>query len=140
MASLPSNVCYNHVTLLEQSYERLTYVPRDTSSVGLVCYNLGYLPGAPRDGAPSNDEGRLSQTETKMNSIIDASLLLLVGGLLSVMTYPGSNLEEGRAVEHFAEGLAMLTRRDARGWRGYSAGIPDYDNDEGRGRGLVTRA
>lgn len=143
LASLPEDVYYNHVSLLEQSHEHLMDVPRDRSSVGLVCYNLGYLPGAPSQsppGAPSDYKECKTQTSTTLHSITDASLLLRVGGLLSIMTYPGSNLEESVAVEHFVEGLAMLTTRDPGGWRGYAGSIPDYDDDGGRVRRLVTDA
>lgn len=136
LSSLPSDIYYNHVSILKQSHEHLMDVPADTQSVGLVCYNLGYLPG----GTTDNYKETQTQTQTTLNSITDASLLLRVGGLLSVMTYPASNLEESRAVEHFAEGLAMLTTRDVGGWRGYVDGIPDYDDDGGRVRKIVSRA
>ena len=136
LSSLPSDIYYNHVSILEQSHEHLMDVPRDTQSVGLVCYNLGYLPG----GVDENYKETQTQTQTTLNSITDASLLLRVGGLLSVMTYPGSNLQESIAVEHFAEGLAMLTTRDIGGWRGYVRDIPDYDDDGGYVREIVSRA
>ena len=135
LSSMPSEIYYNHVSILEQSHEHLMNVPTDTQSVGLVCYNLGYLPG----GTTDNYKETQTQTQTTLNSITDASLLLRVGGLLSVMTYPGSNLEESRAVEHFAEGLAMLTTRDVGGWKGYVDGIPEYD-DGGSIREIVSRA
>ena len=140
LSSLSSDVYYNHVTILEQSHEHLMEVPRDTNSVGLICYNLGYLPGAPSDDQQTNYKECQTQTETTLNSITDASLLLRVGGLLSIMTYPGSNLEESIVVEHFVEGLAMLTTRDVGGWRGYLENIPNYNNDNGRVQTLVTRA
>ena len=143
LSSLPSDIYYDHVLVLEQSHEKLMGVPSDKSSVGLVCYNLGYLPGSPSQDnpdIPNNYKECQTQTETTLNSITDASLLLRVGGLLSIMTYPGSNLEESIVVEHFVEGLAMLTTRDPGGWRGYAANIPDYDHDGGRIRMLVTQA
>lgn len=154
LMSLPENIYFNHVTLLERSHENLVdiFEPREdgkTQQVGLVCYNLGYLPG----GATDNYKETKTQTQTTLNSITDAVLLLRVGGLLSIMTYPASNLEESMAVEHFAEGLAMLTTRDDGGWRGYLEGIPDYssnditsennagsNNNGGRIRDLVSRS
>lgn len=136
LSSLPSDIYYNHIAILNQSHEHLVDVPADTQNVGLVCYNLGYLPG----GTTDNYKETQTQTQTTLNSITDASLLLRVGGLLSVMTYPASNLEESRAVEHFAEGLAMLTTRDVGGWRGYVDCIPNYDNDGGSVREIVSRA
>ncbi|KAL3756165.1 hypothetical protein ACHAWU_007116 [Discostella pseudostelligera] len=139
-SSLSSDIYYKFVTLLEQSHEHLLDVlPReeDRRSVGLVCYNLGFLPGAPPATAITSSTTVLAsnnnnykecqtQTETTLHSITDATLLLRVGGLLSIMTYPGSNLEESIAVEHFVEGLAMLTTREVGGWRGYVESIPDY--------------
>ncbi|KAL7541376.1 hypothetical protein ACHAXR_010872 [Thalassiosira sp. AJA248-18] len=144
LSSLPSDIYYDHVQVLEQSHEHLMQVvPREASSVGLVCYNLGYLPGARSQENPeiaAKSKETQTQTETTLNSITDASLLLRVGGLLSIMTYPGSNLEESIVVEHFVEGLAMLTTRDPNGWRGYVDNIPDYDNDDGKVREFVTQA
>ncbi|KAL7477833.1 hypothetical protein ACHAW6_003625 [Cyclotella cf. meneghiniana] len=137
LSALPPEIYYNHVTLLERSHEHLIdlVMPRDDGKrqeVGLVCYNLGYLPGS--SGSDSNTDYKDCRTQmlTSLNSITDAALMLRVGGLLSVMTYPGSNLEESIAVEHFVEGLAMLTTRDEGGWRGYVRGIPDYSfhNDD----------
>jgi len=136
LSSLPSDIYYDHVSILQQSHEHLMDVPRDKSSIGLVCYNLGYLPG----GVTDNYKECQTQTETTLNSITDASLLLRVGGLLSIMTYPGSNLEESIVVEHFIEGLAMLTTRDQAGWRGYLENIPNYNDDNGSVRMLVTHA
>lgn len=145
LSTLPSHIYYNHVSLLHQSHEHLMNVPTDTRSVGLVCYNLGYLPGGGgRGGNVITDQSNSykecqTQTQTTLNSITDASLLVRVGGLVSIMTYPGSNLEESRAVEHFAEGLAMLSTRDVGGWRGYVDAIPNYD-DESVIREMVSRA
>ena len=134
LSALPDHIYYNHVTLLQRSHEHLLDVilareDGKKQEVGLVCYNLGYLPG----GQASNNNYKewKTQTETTLNSITDAASILRVGGLLSVMTYPGSNLEESLAVEHFVEGLAMLTTRDEGGWRGYLASIPDYPSQEG---------
>ncbi|EED88462.1 predicted protein [Thalassiosira pseudonana CCMP1335] len=133
LASLPTDIYYNHVSVLEQSHEHLMDVPRHNKSVGLVCYNLGYLPGA---GTPSG--------ETSFDYKEYASLLLRIGGMLSIMTYPGSNLEESIAVEHFVEGLAMLTTRNEGGWRGYVDNIPEYVNEDGTKddsiRVLITQA
>ena len=95
LSTLPEDVYYNHVTLLERSHEHLLDIiaPREDGKkqqVGLICYNLGYLPG----GQASNDNYKecKTQMQTTLSSITDAALLLRVGGLLSIMTYPGSNL------------------------------------------------
>ena len=146
LSALPDEIYYNHITLLEQSHEHLldAISPRNDGKrqeVGLVCYNLGYLPG----GQATNDNYKdfTTQTQTTLNSITDAALLLRVGGLLSDMTYPGTNLEEGIAVEHFVEGLAMLTTRDEGGWRRYLESIPNYsspnENEKGGTNGSKIR-
>jgi hypothetical protein len=135
LATLSDEIYYNHVTLLERSHEHLldVIVPRadgKRQEVGLVCYNLGYLPGG--SATSDNYKDCKTQTQTTLNSVTEASLLLRVGGLLSIMTYPASNLEESIAVEHFVEGLAMLTTRDEGGWRGYLESIPEYScNNDG---------
>ena len=102
--------------------------PRDGRSVGLVCYNLGWLPGG------SAEEKRDYQTnvESTLSSMADAALMLRVGGLLSVMTYPGSSVDEANAVKFFCEGMAMLTTRDKGGWRGYVDALPaDLEQADG---------
>jgi hypothetical protein len=141
----------DRVSLLVRSHENLLDVvrPHGGGDVGLVCYNLGYLPGG-----DDKKSGGMTQTDTTLRSVTDAAILLRVGGLLSVMTYPASNFEESVAVERFAEGLGMITTRDEGGWRGYADGIPDDDDGlvdgggggeeegarEGRVRTMVTRA
>ncbi len=192
-SSLSLDIYYKYVSLLEQSHEHLMDIllPPPSSrekeedednrqTVGLVCYNLGFLPGALppatattalqqqqqsssydhlHPNGVSSDKNKKykkcqTQTQTTLHSITDATLLLRVGGLLSIMTYPGSNLEESIVVEHFVEGLAMLSStREVGGWRGYAESIPDYDDDNnnnhdheddenkgGRVRRMVTQA
>ena len=142
LSALSDEIYYNHVTVLEQSHEHLLDViaprnDRKSQEVGLVCYNLGYLPGG--QATENNYKDFTTQTQTTLNSITDAALLLRVGGLLSVMTYPGTNLEESIAVEHFVEGLAMLTTRDEGGWRSYLESIPNYSslNDRNEEEGIT---
>mmetsp|Transcript_19784 Transcript_19784/g.42600 ORF Transcript_19784/g.42600 Transcript_19784/m.42600 type:complete len:454 (+) Transcript_19784:101-1462(+) len=101
--------------------------PRDSTSVGLVCYNLGWLPGSSSD----DKDAFATKTFTTIISLTDAALLLRVGGLLSVMTYPGSTPTEADAVRYFCEGLAMLTTRDKRGWLGYVDSIPPDSDGSG---------
>lgn len=50
-------------------------------SVGLIVYNLGYLPGG--------DKTLTTQVETTLESLRAAQELLRPGGALSVMLYPG---------------------------------------------------
>lgn len=101
--------------------------PRDSTSVGLVCYNLGWLPGSSSD----DKDAFATKTFTTMISLTDAALLLRVGGLLSVMTYPGACSTEADAVRYFCEGLAMLTTRDKEGWEGYVDSIPPDSDGSG---------
>jgi len=131
----------DRITLLVQSHEQLLKIVQNDNEqqsrggeVGLVCYNLGFLPGANRNTVTQ------TQTQTTLNSITDAALLLRIGGLLSVMTYPASNEEESIVVEHFMEGLGMLTTRSEGGWRKYVSVIPNYNDDNGRIRIMVTHA
>jgi len=130
-SSFHYDVHRHRVSLLVRSHENLmdVFAPAPIGEVGLVCYNLGFLPGG-------DDRGCLTQSETTIRSVSDAAILLRVGGLLSIMTYPASNMEESVAVERFFEGLGMLTTRDEGGWRGYADGIPDDLND-GKGMGRV---
>ena len=77
--------------------------PRDVSSVGLVTYNLGYLP--------QSNQAVLTQMETTISSIADAALLVRIGGVISVTTYPRSNKNEDYAVHALLEGLALLSSK-----------------------------
>lgn len=74
-------------------------------SVALVVYNLGWLP--------SNDQGSkedyTTQMDTTLQSIVDAMLLLRIGGMLSVVTYPKTNASEDLAVRTFLESAALLS-------------------------------
>ena len=99
---LDATTMERHVSVLQTSHDPLPR-PRDESSVGLVCYNLGYLPQSNQD--------MLTQMDTTVSSIADAALLLRVGGMLSVMTYPRSNLSEDYAVHALLEGMALLTSK-----------------------------
>jgi hypothetical protein len=141
------NIYRNRITLLVQSHEKLIDIVMQNDNnelkqsrgggVGLICYNLGFLPGA------MNNRNTITQTQTTLRSITDAALLLRIGGLLSVMTYPASNKEESIVVEHFMEALGMLTTRSTEGgWQRYVNDIPNYDDidDNGRVRSMVTKA
>ena len=104
-----------HVSVYHTSHAPLPQ-PKSKSSIGLICYNLGYLPGS------DDKEAFNTQMVTTIYSLADSVLLLRKGGLLSVMTYPGSSLLEATAVRYFCEGLAMFTSRD--GWREFVDSIP----------------
>lgn len=98
--------------------------PRDESSVGLVVYNLGYLP--------QSDRVLLTQMESTISSITDAALMLRVGGALSVTTYPRSNKNEDYAVHALLEGLALLSSKSTDWRRDYLDELgPDPDTTDG---------
>lgn len=80
----------------------------------LICYNLGWLPSS-----SSMEKTVATSVDTTLQSLSDAALLLTPqNGLLSVITYPGSNEEEARAVSLFCESMALFTSRNyPGGWR-----------------------
>jgi predicted methyltransferase len=64
-----------------------------------VMFNLGYLPGAAKD--------IITRTETTLAALGQAVEWLGVGGMLTVVVYPGhaGGAEEAEAVRAFARGL-----------------------------------
>ena len=87
----------------------------DFSSVGLVVYNLGWLPST---SSTTNSEGTttstkneciITQMDTTLQSMVDAMLLLRIGGMLSVMTYPKTNASEDQAVRTLLTCAALLS-------------------------------
>jgi hypothetical protein len=98
------SIFQDYVTVSQASHERLLSQPRDLRSVGLVCYNLGFLPGGKRKDCTT-------QTASTIMSLVEASLLVRVGGMISVMTYPRSNQEEARLVKGFLTGLSLFSSR-----------------------------
>jgi hypothetical protein len=106
--AFPANLMDQNVQVLHTSHAPLPY-PRDTSSVAVVVYNLGFLPQSPKE--------LKTQSETTIASLADAALVVRIGGILSVMTYPRTNNEEALAVHAFLEGLALFTGQSD--WREY---------------------
>jgi len=106
-----------HIKVIQTSHAPLpTHLLSSLDSVGLVCYNLGWLPGVPRKS--DSDRTLVStQVDTTLKSLVNAALVLRVGGLLSVMTYPGTCEIEADAVKTFCEALAMFTSREEGGWQ-----------------------
>eukprot|EP00978_Attheya_sp_CCMP212_P002581 scaffold5259_cov58-Attheya_sp.AAC.3 len=104
----------NHVRIVQRSHAHLSdLVDRDddSSTVGLVAYNLGYLPGS------TETQAILTQVETTIQSLVEAVFLVRSDrGLISILTYPGSNLEEANAVSALVEGLSLLTSKSI-DWR-----------------------
>ena len=106
----------NQVKVEKCSHSPLpAHLLKSKTSVGLVVYNLGWLPGTGSSNT-IGEEKLSTQVDTTLQSIADAALLLRVGGLLSIMTYPGTCEREASAVHGFAESLAMFTTRNPGGW------------------------
>ncbi|KAG7348615.1 rRNA methylase [Nitzschia inconspicua] len=107
----------DRVHVLQTSHEVLPR-PVNTTSVGLVVYNLGWLPAANTGPDDPNGCGKdcVTTMETTLASIADAALLLRLGGMISVVTYPATGPEEDHAVQLFLECLALLSS-NTRTWQ-----------------------
>jgi len=102
------NVNNKVVRVLNASHETL---PRPFSSpVGLIVYNLGWLPGQ------SDGKDCVTTMETTVASMVDALQVLRVGGMLSVITYPQTGPEEDAAVKLLLTCVALLSSR-TRTWQ-----------------------
>lgn len=115
---LPAHIMQNNIHICHGSHTPLPmdiiHPPhgRSNTSVALVVYNLGFLPGT------AGTISRLIQTTTSTSiaSIADAAQILRIGGMLSIMTYPRTNPTEDRVIRTFAEGLALFSSR-THDWR-----------------------
>lgn len=67
------------VTLLRESHEYLEQLVPDR--VAVIMYNLGYLPGG--------DRRITTRYDTTIQSIKQALVLLIPGGIISIVLYPG---------------------------------------------------
>ncbi|NPV26241.1 MAG: methyltransferase domain-containing protein [Firmicutes bacterium] len=69
--------------------------------VSAVMFNLGYLPGS--------DHKIITQPASTLRALAAATRLLQVGGLITVVVYPGhpGGLDESRAVDDWVAGLAQ---------------------------------
>lgn len=110
-------ILQNYITILNTSHDPLPK-PNQDESVGLVCYNLGYLPGV------HDKLTYATKTHSTISSMKDAAMILRVGGLLSIMIYPKSNALEAEAVGFFCESLARISSRDEASWRDYVDKLP----------------
>lgn len=89
--------CRERVALVHGGHERLAEVVTDP--VRAVVFNLGFLPGAPRE--------TVTTPETTLSALEQAASLLLPGGIVTVAVYTGhpGGAEEARAVETWAAAL-----------------------------------
>ena len=114
---IPKDTIFNRINVVQRSHAPLpTNLLSSTENIGLIVYNLGWLPGA---GPKIDDSSEkvATQLHSTLSSMSDAALALRVGGLLSVMTYPGTCENEADAVAAFAEALAMFTTKNPGGWQ-----------------------
>lgn len=72
-----------NATLLACGHERLgVEIPPDwVGTVAAVMFNLGYLPGG--------DKGLITRADTTLAALRQALPVLRIGGLISLMVYPG---------------------------------------------------
>jgi len=75
----------------------------------LIVYNLGWLPGVVAVDNNSDSKDCVTTTETTISSLVDATSLIRNGGMISIATYPATNVEEDIAVKLFVTCLALLT-------------------------------
>lgn len=92
------NPGYDRVIYINASHETFP-VAIAPDSVRLIVYNLGYLPGG--------DKSITTQTLSTLRSLENAFELLMLGGALSLMLYPGheEGEKEAKAVIEFADNL-----------------------------------
>lgn len=98
-----------HVQVLHTSHAPLPR-PNDSSSVGLVVYNLGWLP--------KSDKDCITKMDSTIASMVDAFLLVRILGMVSVLTYPKTGPEEDVAVRALLECMSLLSSRTLK-WQDY---------------------
>lgn len=90
---------HSQVTLFQAGHETLaTHLPKDGQLAGAM-FNLGYLPGGPRE--------IMTSTDTTLAALGQALARLKIGGLLTLILYPGhpGGDIEAAAVRAFAKNL-----------------------------------
>lgn len=102
-----------YVQVLQKSHAPLP-IPKDSSSIALVVYNLGWLP--------NSDKDYITKLDSTLESIVDAMLMVRIGGMISVITYPKTNSEEDVAVRTLLECAALLSS-NVQTWREFLDGI-----------------
>lgn len=118
---MDSSTLERHVQIVHSSHSPLPR-PKDDSSVALVVWNLGYLPN-------SNEKELYTQMESTISSIVDAALMVRIGGMLSITSYPKTNPKENCAVHGLVEALALLSSKE-HDWRQFVAQLePDSSGE-----------
>lgn len=100
-ATLTFEQMNDHVEIVHSCHSKLPVVAENT--LGLVVYNLGFLPGSQKEIK--------TKTKSTLSSLAQASAMVRLGGMISVMTYPRSNPVESDCVKNFLEQLAEETKR-----------------------------
>jgi hypothetical protein len=109
----------SQVHVLHASHEIL---PRPTHPVGLVVYNLGWLPNFEKECT--------THMATTLASLAEAALSVREGGMISVITYPATGPEEDRAVRLLMECLALRSSK-TRTWQGAISSLVNDDSSSG---------
>lgn len=89
-------------TLVNQGHEHITAVVGQ-AQIATIMFNLGYLP--------RGDHALVTQAETTKRAVLDGLQLLRIGGLLSIVVYPGHDggAEEADMVEQITSSLDQNT-------------------------------
>ena len=87
------------VELRHASHDTMAADVPTPDSVGVVCFNLGYLPGA------DSDKSVTTTTDATVRAVTTATGLLREGGVVTVVAYVG---HDGGAEEETAAVLAFL--------------------------------
>lgn len=106
---LGDDIFDKNVRVLQASHSPLPR-PSGNGDVGLVVYNLGWLP--------NSDKDCITKVDSTLDSIADAMLLIRIGGMISVITYPSTNPEEDTGVRLFLECAALLSS-NVQTWRAF---------------------
>jgi Putative rRNA methylase len=112
---LGPSIMTRHVQILHASHAPLPSITNNNQEPGLVVYNLGYLPGSSNNNNNNNNNTTnnkpvvQTRVESTLASITDALLMIRIGGMVSIMTYPGSNRQEDMAVRKLLQAVVAMT-------------------------------
>ncbi|MDD2400687.1 MAG: class I SAM-dependent methyltransferase [Clostridia bacterium] len=95
---LKKNNCLNQVKIIHDGHENMD--KHVNNPVQAIVYNLGYLPGG--------NKNIITKKETTLFSIQKGINLLSLGGVISIIVYPGhpGGLEEAICVQSYLKSLS----------------------------------